>query len=133
MKSRQITESDYDLINSWCRDWRFPEIAQGGGTLPELGLVISDDEGNDICSGFIYLTDSIFAHPEWIISNRNYKNKQNRRAAITLLFQELTEHAKSRGRTVMLLSVKNPSLMKLLEEIGFFKTDTNMTNLIKIL
>lgn len=130
LKSRIITELDYPLINEWCKDWGFPSVAIKD-LLPNYGVIIEDEENKGIWLGFVYLTDSFFAHPEWIISNKFYKNKSVRKLAFSRLFEELASYAKKNTKRVFLMSVKDQFLIKSLEAYGFNKADINMTNLIK--
>ncbi len=129
LKIRKITQEDYSIISSWCKDWGFPDVTCNQSALPATGFIVSDDEQDIIC-GFLYLTDSIFAHPEWIISNKNYKNKLRRKEAFIRLFDGFKKETKLSGRSLLLMSVKNKNLMKNLREFGFAQTDTDMTNFI---
>lgn len=132
MKARIITEADYAILNNWCKTWNFPEIAQkDNNILPKYGLIISDKSGEDIIGGFLYLTDSVFAHPEWIVTNKSYKNKVDRKLAFKMLFDEFGIYAKTRGHSLFLMSVKDNFLIHTLQMCGFVKTDSIMTNLIK--
>jgi hypothetical protein len=129
---RRITEEDFALITKWCKDWKFPDIVSNLRALPERGYIASCDSIDVFC-GFLYLTDSLFAHPEWIISNKEVKDKDKRKQALKLLFAKMEEEAKELGHSIFLMSVKHPLLLKSLKEVGFEQTDKNMTNLIKIL
>ena len=126
---RQITEEHWPVINEWCRDWSFSEIAQEG-LVPSYGAIAYYGE-TPVYSGFVYLTDSIVAHPEWIVCNKNFTDKEVRKIAFKELFSAFESYAKDNGRSLLILSVKNQFLLKSLEEIGFNKTDVEMTNLIK--
>jgi len=129
--SRVITDKDYSIISKWFLDWKFPDLTTMPKLLPKGGFVISDKEGNDIICCFVYLTDSCFAHPEWVISNKNYKNKKNRLLAFKKLFEDVEAYAKQNDKELLLMSVTNRSLIKSLMNINFTVTDVAMTTLIK--
>lgn len=131
-KVRRIEQKDFEIIAKWCKDWGFPDITSNPQALPERGYIISCNEINLFC-GFLYLTDSLFAHPEWIISDKEVKDKKKRKQALELLFKTMEEEAKKLGYSIFLMSVKHPLLLKSLKDIGFAETDKNMTNLIKFI
>jgi hypothetical protein len=95
MEVRYLDDHDYDVLASWWKDWRWtpppkdmlPQDGRGG-------LMITKD-GEDICAGFIYFTNSSTAWVEFIISNFQYKQK-DRKDAIILLINALSEVAKER-------------------------------------
>ena len=122
---RAITKEDYPTINQWCEGWGFPEIAIEGA-VPPTGFII-----DDICCGWVYLTNSLVCYTEFIITNKNFANRELRKEAFKELFDGMTDFAKEQGKSIMMMSAKNPFLIKNLIEIGFVKTDSNMTNLIK--
>lgn len=129
--SRIIADKDYPIISKWCLDWKFPDLTLQPRILPKRGFIISDKEENDIICCFVYLTDSCFAHPEWVISNKSYNNKKNRFLAFRNLFKEVETYAKQNDKELLLMSVKDKSLLKSLTSINFITTDISMTNLIK--
>ena len=129
--SRVITAADYPIISKWFLDWKFADLTTQPKLLPKVGFIVSDKDGNDIIACFVYLTDSCFAHPEWIISDKNYKNRKNRFLAFRKLFEEVEIYAKQNEKEFLLMSVNNKSLIKSLTAINFSITDIAMTNLVK--
>jgi hypothetical protein len=129
-KIRKITKEDYSIIGRWCKAWGFPDLTQQEALLPKNSFIVSCNE-IDVCCGFLYFTDSLFAHPEWIISNKEYKDKTTRKIAFKKLFEAMEDEAKKNGFGLFLMSVKDKSLMRFLKEIDFIETDTNMTNFLK--
>jgi len=129
--SRVITAKDYPIISKWYLDWNFADLTTQPKILPKVGFIVSDKDGNDIIACFVYLTDSCFAHPEWIISDKNYKNRKNRLLAFRKLFEEVEAYAKQNDKELLLMSVKDRSLLKSLVSINFTTADIGMTNLIK--
>ena len=122
---RAITLEDYPTINKWCEDWGFPPIAIQGA-VPPTGFII-----DDVCCGWVYLTNSLVCYTEFLITNKEIKDKELRKKAFKELFDGMTAFAKEEGKKIIMMSVKNPFLIKNLKEVGFVETDLNMTNLIK--
>jgi hypothetical protein len=121
LKTRNIKEEDYNMLLSWWKWHRFP--APKKQMLPDNGLggIIIQDEGIDICAGFLYLTNSKLCWLEYIVSNPEYKNKENRKIAISLTIKRLCEIAKEIGYEAVFTSVKNPHLISQFESFGFSK------------
>jgi len=128
-KIKKVTPDDYAMLNSWYAAWGFSEIAVDQ-VLPEYGAIV-EYQGVGIIAAFLFLTDSVIAHPEWIVTNKEFKHRKLYKLAFIELFKNLEEVAKAKNYHAFILSVKNSFLIKSLEGIGFRKTDTNMTNLIK--
>lgn len=122
---REITPQDYSVINGWCEEWGFPAIAIEGA-VPPTGFII-----DNICCGWVYLTNSLICYTEFVITNKQFKDKELRKKAFKDLFDGMTNFAKEQGKSIIMMSVKNPFLINNLKEVGFIETDLNMTNLIK--
>lgn len=60
--------------------------------LSEYGAIISKD-GQDICSGWLYQTDSKIAWIEWVVMNKE-SDRKLRRGAIDFLYETLFNQAK---------------------------------------
>lgn len=129
LRVKRIEKEDYPLLNSWYKSWGFPEMAVEG-VVSQFGLIVYNGD-EPILAAFLYLTDSITAHPEFLVVNKEYRNKEMKKLAFTRLFTEFEDYAKLHNYKNFIMSVKNPFLIKSLEDNGFFKTDINMTNLIK--
>lgn len=131
---KRISETDYDnILVGWWKDWRWtpppkdflPDDATGG-------FIVYDGE-TPVCAGFIYVTNSSVAWVEWVISNKNYTDREGRRLALRLLIQSLTNIAISSGSKYIYTLLKNQHLMKVYEEIGYIKGDSLATEMIKTL
>ena len=74
---RNLKKDDYDFIAKWWKWWRWKVIPRE--MLPENGLsgLMVEKDGVRIVSGFIYMTNSTGAMLEWIVSNPNYREKEN--------------------------------------------------------
>ena len=132
MKSRWISNDDYSILVEWWKFWRFfpptQDILPNNGL---SGLVITDENDNMICAGFLYATNSPIAWIEFIVSNPNVKDKKVRKESLTFLIQELTNLAKENNFKVIYSSLKNENLMNKYLECGFKKAGTNTTEMIK--
>lgn len=132
MEVRYLDDRDYDVLASWWKDWRWTPPPKD--MLPQNGrggLMITKD-GEDICAGFIYFTNSSTAWVEFIISNFQYKNKEGRKEAILLLIQALSEVAKDNNCKYIYTSLKNEQLINHYAACGFEKGSTGCTEMIKI-
>jgi hypothetical protein len=132
MDVRFLTDTDYDdTLVKWWQDWRW--TAPPKDMLPEdgkCGMMVSKD-GENICAGFLYFTNSKTAWLEYIVSNFEYKNK-DRHEAIELLINMLSELAKDKGIKYIYTSLKSKSLIKKYENCGFITGDNNCQEMIKI-
>ena len=88
---RKLQSSDYeDTLFGWWKDWGWEAPLKD--FLPddgEGGLIVLDED-IPVCAGFIYVTNSKVAWVDWIISNKNYREKSKRQQAINLLIESLT-------------------------------------------
>jgi hypothetical protein len=134
MDVRYIQEGDYDsILVDWWKKWRW--TAPSKDMLPENGnggIIISKD-GVDICAGFIYFTNSKTAWIEYIISNPEYKNREDRVIALNMLINVLSEIIIDKEYKYIYTSVKNKHLMNRYSDCGFLYGDSNCQEMIKIL
>lgn len=130
---RLLREGDYEnTLVKWWNDWKW--AAPSKDFLPEDGiggLMVSKGD-NDICAGFIYFTNSKAAWCEFVISNKEYKEK-DRGDAIKVLLESLSAISKERGVKYVYSSLKSNSLIEKYKECGYVQGDTGCTELIKIL
>lgn len=131
---RALTEEDYEnILVGWWRDWKWqPPLRDFLPDNGKGGIMILDGDA-PICAGFIYLTNSKVCWVDWIISDRMYTNKGARKEAIRLLVGSLTNIAKSSGAKYVYALIKNESLIKTYEEIGYVKGDSYTHEMIKVL
>tara|TARA_R110001592_G_scaffold28079_3_gene103644 strand:+ start:4920 stop:5333 length:414 start_codon:yes stop_codon:yes gene_type:complete len=85
--------NDYKELCQWWVDWGVEVHPKEA--LSNNGLIVSKD-GIDICSGFVYSTDSYICFLEFATMNRNTTKKQ-REGALAQLFTSALELAKSLG------------------------------------
>ena len=80
---RAIQNQDYEkVLLKWWKDWGWE--APPKDFLPETGIIVSKN-GVDICAGFIYLTNSKVALTEFVVSNKEYREKDRGKALDFLL------------------------------------------------
>jgi len=129
---RKLIESDYDeILVDWWKSWRWtppsrdflPENGQGG-------FIVYDGD-TPVCAGFNYLTNSRVGWCEFIISNFDYKEKEKRKDAITILINTIDEVLKISGCKYVFTSVKNKSLTETYKELGYTEGSSNSLEMVK--
>lgn len=118
LKTRLLTENDYEKLVSWWKANRFPAPAQE--MLPQNGTggIMVTKNGVDICAGFLYTTNSKIAWLEFIVANFEYRDN-DRKEAIKLTISSLCQIAKDIGFKAVFTSVKHPSLINHFKDVGF--------------
>lgn len=134
MEVRYLKESDYDdILVGWWKQWRWTSPAKD--MLPQNGaggIMVSKD-GEDICAGFVYFTNSKTAWIEYIISNPNYKSREDRKNALNMLINVLSIYVEQEGYKYIYTSLKNKHLIDRYAECGFLSGDKNCQEMIKVL
>lgn len=130
---RLLTEHDYPVLCQWWRDNRFTPPARE--MLPDLGAggFMVDNEGLEICAGFLYMTNSNMAWIEYVVANFQVKNRKLRREALKYLIEQLGQYAKNAGYRIAFTSLKNEHLKKRYMDVGYMIGTENTTELVKIL
>ena len=131
---RQLNENDYqEILVDWWKDWGWS--APEKDFLPDNGMggyIVYDGE-IPICAGFIYITNSRVACVDWIISNKNYREKEKRREAIKTLIESLTNISRMSGSKYAYALIKNKSLIQSYEDLGYTRGDSYTSEMIKLL
>ena len=86
-------QKDYKTLCEWWDAWNLP--THPVEALSETGVIISKDN-IDVCSGFIYRTDSYIAWLEFVTINKKTTKKQ-REGVLKKLGEVLIEKAKTMG------------------------------------
>ncbi len=131
MTIRPLIDTDYETLCGFWNDWGW--VAPEKDFLPDMGtggIMILDKE-IPICAGFIYATNSKACWIDWIISNKEYRHKEKRKKAITLLVDSLTNIGVKSGYKYMYALLKHEGLIKTYESLGYFKGDS-ATEMIKV-
>ena len=132
--ARLLEDGDYEnILCDWWKDWKWDAPAKD--FLPEEGrggMMVSKD-GVNICAGFMYFTNSKVAWCEWVVSNKQYRAKPNRKEAIELLIDSLTKMAKGMGKGFTYALIKHDGLIKTYESLGYTQGDSYNKEMIKVL
>ncbi len=125
---------DYDnILVEWWKDWGW--VAPMREFLPqdgEGGIIVYDGD-TPVCAGFLYNTNSKVAWVDWIISNKQYRVKPNRKEAIELLIDSLTSMAKGMGKSFTYALIKHNGLIQTYESLGYTQGDSYNKEMIKAL
>jgi hypothetical protein len=84
---RKLKESDWDILVSLWKMWPEWQTHPTKALLPENGTggLIVEKNGIAIIAGFLYTTNSKVGWIEWIVSNKNYREKDRKKAAELLV------------------------------------------------
>jgi hypothetical protein len=131
---RELNENDYeDILVGWWKQWGWEPPQRDFLPNDGKGGVIVYDENVPICAGFMYITNSKVAWVDWIISNKEYTKKPQRKDAIKLLVSTLTGICKTTSSKYIYALIKNESLVNTYEELGYIQGSTYTKEMIKIL
>ena len=81
------------------------------------GFIVEKDK-TPIVAGFLYTTNSKVGWMEWIVSDKNYKNK-DKKDAIELLITGMEHVARSSGCKIILSIGRNKSLINSHKQLGY--------------
>jgi len=130
---RPLNETDYDtILTGWWKDW--------GWEPPQKDFLPDDGKGGiivmkgdvPVCAGFIYTSNSKVAWVDWIVSNKQYRD-DDRKEAISLLVDTLTNICKNTGHKYSYALIKHQSLIETYEKLGYIKGDNYTSEMIKVL
>ena len=129
---RPLKYNDYqDILVNWWKDWDWappkrdflPDEGKGG-------LIVLDGD-IPVCAGFIYNTNSKVAWVDWVISNKNYRKNPQRKEAVKLLIESLTNICKDLGSKYIYALLRHDGLIKTYKELGYKQGDSYTTEMIK--
>jgi|TARA_R110002074_G_scaffold399372_1_gene592428 hypothetical protein len=131
---RPLGETDYeDILVGWWKDWKWTPPLKDFLPSDGKGGVMVLDNDIPVCAGFVYMTNSKVAWVDWIISNKEYKKKPQRKEALDLLITTLTNICKDTGNKYCYALIKNKSLIKTYETLGYTSADNYTQEMIKVL
>ena len=131
---RPLGETDYeDILVGWWKDWKWTPPLKDFLPSDGKGGVMVLDNDIPVCAGFVYMTNSKVAWVDWIISNKEYKKKPQRKEALDLLITTLTNICKDTGNKYCYALIKNKSLIKTYETLGYTAADNYTQEMIKVL
>lgn len=120
---------DYPTVAAWWAGHGWEPVPEA--VLPPTGYVV-EFVNKPIVAGWLYRTDSAIAWLEWVISDPT-STPGPRNKATDRLISTASEAAKALGHTVIFSSLTHPRLIQRYENHGFKVTETQMTNLIKVI
>tara|TARA_R100000231_G_scaffold35649_1_gene31552 strand:+ start:27409 stop:27819 length:411 start_codon:yes stop_codon:yes gene_type:complete len=129
-----LKDTDYEkILCKWWKDWRWSPPSKD--FLPQNGMggFMVYDGDIPICAGFMYVTNSKAVWCDWIISNLEYKDRQNRKEALELLIKTISDEAKKEGAKYVYALIKNKPLVDAYKKYGFVEGDMYTQELIKTL
>jgi len=125
-----IPKLDYSTITEWWtkQNWAIIPVK----ALSDTGFLIQDEDG-PIAAMWIYTTNSAFTLLEWTVANPEVE-PEKRSIALDKLLKYCHDYAiLELGAVVLFSSLTNDRLIVRFEAQGFTKTDSNMTNMTKII
>jgi hypothetical protein len=129
---KPLGETDYeDILVGWWKDWKWTPPLKDFLPSDGKGGVMVLDNDIPVCAGFVYMTNSKVAWVDWIISNKEYKKKPQRQQALSLLIKTLTDTCKNSGNKFCYALLKNKSLTKTYEDLGYIAADSYSQEMIK--
>jgi len=115
---RALQESDWDTLQEWWTKWDWPTVTKEMLPLNGCGGLIVYKGDIPVIAGFLYLTNSHIAWMEWIISNKDYK-ESDRKKALKILILGLEDIALSVGKDIIFSVSKSKSLINIHKELGY--------------
>lgn len=125
---RPWAESDYPTLSNYWELYGWNPVPLD--FLPPTGWVVSDDTGLIVCAGFLYLTNSFLAWPEWVIGNP-LVSKEIRAKALDLLIDYTNNEAKKRNYKALLALTPNKKLIERYQQHGYTVGDQNVISLVR--
>tara|TARA_R100000935_G_scaffold37118_2_gene58169 strand:- start:11494 stop:11901 length:408 start_codon:yes stop_codon:yes gene_type:complete len=132
MKTRRITEEDWDILPIWWDKW--PKwTTPSRDALPDNGLggLMVELNGLPLMCGFIYKTNSKGVWFEWIISDPEYKDRDQRQKALELLIGDAEKLCISEGFKYILFIGKHKNLINTFKNMGWHVDSEPSYELIK--
>jgi hypothetical protein len=123
LQVRALQESDWDTLQEWWVKWEWPAVAKEMLPLNGCGGLMVYKGDIPVVAGFLYLTNSNIAWVEWIISNKDYK-ENDRKKALEVLILGLEDVALSVGKDIMFSVSKSKSLINIHKELGYTVDET---------
>lgn len=122
-------ENYYQLLTSWCKGWGWSKLPPKSH-YSTTGIMV-ENNGQKICSCFLYKTDSAWCILNWFLMNPK-ATKKNRIGCLDYLIEQSILIAKLMGFQVIDVMIDKDSLIKRLEKHGF-NLKENITRVVKIL
>ena len=118
MEVRALQESDWETLQEWWAKWNWPTVTKEMLPLNGCGGLIVYKGDIPVVAGFLYLTNSNIAWMEWIISSKDYK-ENDRKRALEVLILGLEDIALSVGKNIIFSVSKSKSLINIHKELKY--------------
>ena len=127
LEIRKVNEKDFINIDKWWIDWQGKTVPRE--ILPETGF-IAEFNNNPISAIFMFKTNSSTAAIQWVVSDKNYREK-DRSKILQELIKTCEKEWKKDGGKFLFFWGNNKKFNNSLVDIGFKVGDTGYDQLIK--
>ena len=121
MNCRPIQKSDYATACEWWKGREVPCVPEI--VIPPTGAIVED-----FCLGYLFLSNGGLCMIEFVVGNPA-KHGIELHNAVTILLKDLLRQAVENGCPMVFSAVKNKSLIKIMERVGFSVTEDGVSNL----
>jgi hypothetical protein len=121
-----LNEEDYTIVCEMMSGWGMAALHRR--MLSENGIIVSKN-GVDVCSGWLYQTDSKLAWIEWVVMNKKAR-KELRVGALDFLYETLFEQARKLGFEVIMSLAHTKSFENKLKNKNFKKECFTYTSIL---
>lgn len=131
---RKLNGKDYNnILINWWKAWRWTPPPKD--FLPDNGKggFIVFDKDIPVCAGYMYVTNSKVGWCDWVVSNFDYKDREKRKKALSLLVEVLSHTLKLSGCKYGYALLKSDSLIEVYENNGYIKADKYNAEMMKLL
>lgn len=129
---RMLGELDYPTLVQWWDHYGFTvpsrDFLPDNGT---CGIMLEDQQGNQLCAGFVYFTNSKACWLEFVVGNPEFQGSGFRKDHINQLINYLCEFAREEEAKWVFTTVVHKGLEKRFSECGFNTGSIGATEMIK--
>lgn len=117
----------YQKLSLWWKFWGWNKVPPAK-FFPKTGIMV-ENNGQEICSCFLYKTDSAWCVLNWFLMNPKAK-RENRKNCIDFLIKEAIKIAESMGFEAIDVMIDKQNVINKLKQNGFDLTE-NITRIAK--
>lgn len=122
-------KKDIGTVKSWWAFWRWADRVDPQ-ILSDIGYVIEKD-GEDLCVGWLYTTNSLVANLNFITSNP-HADRQEVDLALDFLIECLSQRALKEGSRLVAITVSSNALKKRIKRLGFVGNGGELTHFVRL-
>jgi hypothetical protein len=119
-------ELHYPEVVEWWKYYAWPKVEKDA--LSTFGMMVVHD-GQNLCAGWLYVTNSQFCIIEWLVTNP-YAPLKIRVQGLECLVERLVKEGQGFGKRLAFTSVKSRGLIRMLKKRGFGISENGMTNMV---